>query len=173
MKQKLIIAIGIALSLCIGNLMAAEKAQRDPFSSEPKTKDELLKDRTPCDLLKIKVFLEKDGKEIGSYTAYVSVADVSSSEVFCEGVIKISDSLYWRINLSADLEQMNFSRLRVDVNDLNMFKKNKDGESVPISIFCSSQQSKGFGNYLCGELQGMTLRVVIGKAEQVVPPNGP
>jgi hypothetical protein len=172
MKHKLIIPLGIALSLCIGNITANEESNSDPFTPIPKTKEELQKEKTPCDVLRIKVFLEKDGKEVGSYTAYVSIADDGGESVFCEGAIKVSDNLHWRINISADLEQLSHSRFRVDVDDLNMFKKNSDGETVPIGIFSGRQQSKGIGDYLCGELHGMTLKVAIAKeAEQAAPRN--
>jgi len=172
MKHKLIIPIGIALSLCIGTLAANEESNRDPFAPTPKTGKELQKEKTPCDVLRIKVFLEKDGKVVGSYTAYVSIADADGESVFCEGAIKVSDNLHWRINISADLEQLSHSRLRIDVDDLNMFEKNSDGKTVPIGIFSGRQQSKGLGDYLCGELQGLTLKVAIGKeAEQAAPSN--
>ena len=68
--------------------------------------------------------------------------------------------------MSADLGADEWADLEIEVDDLKAFAKSAEGIIEPIRIFTAAQKTKGLGTYSVGQLQGMTIKVEISKAEQ-------
>lgn len=135
----------------------------DPFAS-PAPLDER---DTPAKrgVFAIKVLVENAGKEEANYMAMCSPnPDGNHLGIYSRGCLAIGDTGRWRVSVQADLQDSPHADLSVEVEDLKAFRKNGDGEIVPIEIFSTTLQSKGPGHYTIGELQGMTIKVEISKA---------
>jgi hypothetical protein len=139
----------------------------DPSAPTPNKKVEA----TKRDVFSTRVLFEKDGKELGSFTAYGSI-DAEGRYLSCTGSIALSDSGLWRISIQADLKAQEYSDVAVEVEDMKLLRKLADGDVTPVRIFSTQLQSKGVGRYSFGEVQGVTLRVEITKAEQAGSSNG-
>jgi hypothetical protein len=115
--------------------------------------------------LAIKVTLEQGGKEVTSFTAYVTVAP--NNDIFCKGVLSFNTS-YWRVTLRGAIPNLQGdSSIEVDVEDLKLLTKESNGAIVPTTIFSVSQRPKELGKYRLGEIRGMALKLEISRAEQI------
>lgn len=113
----------------------------------------------------VKVIIEKDGKELASYEAHCS-EDPDSKQLYCKGVVSFRDTAYWRVRVQADLRDVEYANVEVEVDDMNTVGKDSDGNLVPIEIFSTVMHSRGPGAYQIGLVQEVNLKVEITKAEQ-------
>jgi len=159
MKTSLIVPFGLALACVLGSATARDNPRRAAAPAAAAAPAPVAPQRQKSDeLISVKVSLLKQGAEVSSFTSYLSDGDAA---VYCSGSMKGPEGLYWRMFVRADLQQGADGVLELTVEDLKLIKGLDDGKSI--EIFSSTQPSDGVGNYLCGELQGMQLRVDIKK----------
>jgi hypothetical protein len=153
-KYTILLILSLASSLSLGT--ADEKP--------PHITAEVRKDIALREVYSTKLIIEKDGKEVGRYTAFGSF-NPDSKMLYCEGTVALSDTGLWRIQVDADLEASDQADVSIEVEDMKL-RGTSEGSVFPQTIFSTQLQSKGIGSYLFGEVQGMTVRVEITKAEQ-------
>ncbi len=147
------------LTLAVFGVLRAESP--DPFAATKPTA-ETRKERGD---FTVKVIVEKDGKELSSYEAHCS-EDPDSKQLYCKGVVSFYDTAYWRVRVQADLRDVEYANVEVEVDDMKVVGKDSDGHLAPIEIFSTVMQSRGPGAYQIGSVQEVNLKVVIAKAEQ-------
>jgi hypothetical protein len=83
------------------------------------------------------------------------------------GSLSHSDFGYWRLNLEARMrDNVPDADIEIDIDDLKSFTKDTSNAIIPMKIFSTMIQSNGPRTYLIGQVQGMTIKVEISKAER-------
>lgn len=146
--------------------LGVSRAERPNPSPSEVVQTEARRDINQRDFYKIKVTLEDSDKEVTSFVAYCS-EDANTKKLYCTGSLLHGDFGYWRLNLEAPLrDNLPDADIEIDIEDLKSFTKDSSGSITPMSIFSTRIQSSGPGSYLIGQVQGMTIKVEISKAER-------
>lgn len=161
MKKSVIIPLGLALVLAVDGVSARSTPKRNPAeaAAEPLAPAvRTSRSQSSDQLFSVKVIMLKQGAEVASFSSILSADDAA---VYCSGTIKGPEGLYWRMFVRADVQPDAQGVLELSVEDLKLVKGLNDAKSI--EIFSSTQPCDGEGNYLCGEVQGMQLRVELKK----------